>query len=1267
LKLLRGKALIMNRIVKPELVQRANLLGRLISAIEYRDYHSSGETDFIDDATWSASSLAVNMLKQAIWLAPPFQKDEAIAIVGADNFENLLSLRLVRIVFDEVKPMLTVSQRYCRGVSSKNEADLDKLRKAMYGDNRGKLWLSDKEAIKLIRCHRKCNKLTPDEGILLDFLEPFTVDENDGYLLKSRQSENNSWFRKILPLACAKLWSSFVNDNSKLGAKEFIKWMNRSGDGFFHSPSYMPLPHRNILLNIAIDMLNRDPNLGDLDYELASPLLWLEDNNPEITRNTPAEIHMLWQYLNTRIASADFDDTRMPISRIVGLVLKYDQLKFGEEAKASKLVQLAVKKPFLLQLITRGIVHNKPEVIAWLFIYPSTVALALSLLIDLDLQDTMIMDSLSSRNDRLHARRLWLLREAMPLALRSISQSYANVHYNKDVSIHCVLDSLRVVARRVVRSSFVLDNSQHTSSAYEQAEEYFHLVFMGFRMGKSPYSISIGRLQSIPYLLMEMAPKLVSEVASHFPSSENVEFLKVATELLKIFYENQYAEQDNVKESLNKQLGDIALMIYNRYISSFSLDATMQDYRFFSRSQALVDLFWGYTLCIFSDCGILKKFLDFSEIRIKLTGLASDSDGYEHLTAGCSARFRVHLEILLRSYTAIRKIRTVSQTTRERVSAELEKHIELLVLGKTSPEYGTVAIFDRNLVVAILGDNSLELLLRLAVRTIQSFGDGKSDKLLLQLINQTSDPSVLLDMEKELFSSLQRNAISKKLAESTIIERITDEHSLTPLQDMVYEAASANHIELAEKLLVYGDKVTINHCLRREWELVAFRSRLLIAFQKNDRDTIENLPAPESAQSEKIVEIGKDQSAEQSRSFYLALIDLPINPRAAEISFKRQLSKNPTSISIIENLYAARLWIAKSIENKHEQRQSYEKALRWWQKTRDCTADQKTRYGELNELIALDGAELDDEFDLFWYRLEEPIRFRPELINVRLENLKRRSIGKERANLLLEVRSHFRDDLPIELNAPSLPKSGVADKKERNVGDYRNIWDDIRGLSPQKLSRVLGRTEERELADFILNLHIKSSCEMLHRFWSLDKIKNEDKINDLLVSYIKVRINLFDWGIREQPRGAVSGNGGIGERDWVIDCHDHEICICEAMRLDSIRSDYIMKHLAKLLSNYNPLSAKLSIIIIYYEGSNFSTFNMKYRNFIDGKIVKDWEIKIEKSHHSFSENYNNMKVYRSYARNGEEQINVDHLIINIKYLKPIENQKKNGITKNDKY
>lgn len=1257
MKLLREKALIMNRIVKPELVQRANLLGRLISATEYRDYHSSGETNFIDEATWSASSLAANMLKQAIWLAPPFHKDEAIALVGADNFENLLSLRLVRIVFDEVKPMLTVSQRYCRGVSSENEADLDKLRKAIYNNNRGKLWLSDEEAVELIRFHRERHELTPNEGSLLDSFESVKSNHRNGYILKPRHSGSKSWFQEIQPLACAKLWSIYINENIELESKEFIEWKNRSGDSFFQSPSYMPLLHRNILLGIAMEMLNRDPNLGDLDYELDSPLLWLKDNDFEICRNSPAEIHMLWQYLNTRLSSVDFDDTRMPISSIVGLVLKYDQLRFGDDAQVTKLIQIAVKKPFLLQLITRGIDHNKPEAIAWLLIDPSTVALALSLLLELEIQETFFMDSLSSRDDRLHARRLWLLREAMPLAMRTITQSYATVSYNKDVSIHCVLDSLRVVAKRVVRCSFKMDNSQHTSPAYEQAEEYFHLVIMEFRKAKTPYSVSSGRSQNKPKLLMEMAPKLISELESHFPLSENVEFLKAATELLKVFHENQYAENDKVNNLLDKQLGSIALMIYSRYSSSFSLDARMQDYRFFSRSQALVDLFWGYTLCIFSDCAILKKFLDFSEIRIKLTGLASasDSDGYEKLIAGCSARLRVHLEILLRSYSAIRNIRTVSQIVRKSVSAELETYIERLVLGTTNPTDGTVAIFDRNLVVAILGDNSLELLIRLAVRTIQLFGDGENDSLVLQWIKQTNDPSVLLDIEKELVSSSQRHAISKKLTESSIIERITDEHNLTPIQDMVYEAAAANHIELAERLLVYGDKVTTNHYLRREWELVAFRSRLMIAYHKNDRDAIENLPIPASVQSERIVEIGKNQSPEQSRSFYLALIDLPINPKAAEISFNRQLSKDPTSIAIIGNLYAARLWIAKGIENWQKQRHAYEKALRWWQKARDYSSDHNTQLNYQNELIGLDGAELDDEFDSLWFGLDESMRFRPKLINVRLENLKRRGNEVEYEKLQSKVRSYYADRLPPELNVPIIPDSNSIQESILTVKAHRQNWNDICGLPPKKIAQVLGQTDNRELTDFLLSVHINSCSEMLTRFAIFQKANAEDKINDLVVSLIGSSIDLFGWTIDGQSNGGESASGGgdglrggIGERDWVIKRSRREVCICEAMCLDSVVESKIQEHIDKLIRKYNPQGVYIGILLVYYNGGNYPSFVDKYETCITNRItVSDWSISVETTEHRLSKGSSKLYAFRSKVSKDGVEVSLDHLLVDV--------------------
>lgn len=86
--------------------------------------------------------------------------------------------------------------------------------------------------------------------------------------------------------------------------------------------------------------------------------------------------------------------------------------------------------------------------------------------------------------------------------------------------------------------------------------------------------------------------------------------------------------------------------------------------------------------------------------------------------------------------------------------------------------------------------------------------------------------------------------------------------------------------------------------------------------------------------------------------------------------------------------------------------------------------------------------------------------------------------------------------------------------------------------------------------------------------------------------------------IKDQTRHGVSSSGkDAGEVDILISKNNKEIAIIEALKLNSVESDYIKKHIEKAIINYNPLGTA-TFLVAYGSAADFGGFWERYLNFL---------------------------------------------------------------------
>lgn len=105
------------------------------------------------------------------------------------------------------------------------------------------------------------------------------------------------------------------------------------------------------------------------------------------------------------------------------------------------------------------------------------------------------------------------------------------------------------------------------------------------------------------------------------------------------------------------------------------------------------------------------------------------------------------------------------------------------------------------------------------------------------------------------------------------------------------------------------------------------------------------------------------------------------------------------------------------------------------------------------------------------------------------------------------------------------------------------------------------------------------------------KSDSEDYSND----YLRDMMISKGYEVKDQTREGQSSSGvGSGELDIIIEHQMDLFAIVEAMRLESVDSNYINNHYSKLLSSYNPIDVKRTFLITYYNGSNFDNWWTRY-------------------------------------------------------------------------
>jgi hypothetical protein len=1237
-----------------ELYQRAETFENVLRGVRRREHYDP--TAIPEETRWGAASLLGGILAHATLLAPPLQEAEARQLLPR-TFDSLHRAGLLRVVLGCVDISRSVEVRLRRAEVSNELDDLRVLDGAAKGPSRGRLWIPAKKARALHKRHGLVFTTAPSWEVCAKRLglHTHTLREKDGFTIDLHEAGD-----RLVAGAVAAHWESELRSGGDPGEtlRSFTLRYGRA-HGFYSAAGEMIAEAKSRFLDAAVAAILAEPDLGSWKHEVNHLKEEFEggihEPPPPPTDATSGGRYAWWDSWESSAGGWDRGMMREKLDGLIAIVVRFDNaygafdLRYG---RISQLFEASESRPYLAREIPTTVQWQRPEAIAWLLTRRDTTALGLMLLSQLDVPEETTWDEFTARDARKKRRQLALFNEALPIFTLCLSGDYPH-------ATAPIAEALLWFARTA------RDRPRSPQGMSSDLRDGLWSAVASARLAST--SVSDGRRSGNPLLLSTVESNLRDAVAAAPRAGEVplatlwilhrlLAFTRDTTEDIRL---SEPLSPLAVARSIARQYGDMLAVNGRR-----NADGNVTRSTWFGEHPELAQLPWEITAVVLSEGGELEPWLHPKPPEQQALAAAepNDSSGLSNeLISAWTVRLRHHLDILVAIHQRLRGSRSwkiTGHATGSKVTDSIEEAVGPLVTATTSTARRSVDLFDRN-VPAISVSESVVGLVAHTVRTVERFREDRRIATFKPWIERTRDPVVLLAMLDGASTEATRSSIQARLAVVDVLAEVEEQHWFPSIQQLVFDAARLGQADLAKKVIEYGNRVVrTTHRLRAQWDDTVFRSALLLSLHAHDEKAIQALPIPPSAMAEQ--EQTRRSQLEDSRTFYLALARLEHDPLGAKTLFDGLLVRQPRTGAFLIDYFASVLRVAERVEDPGARREAFEAALREWERLASLVRDEdRERIAEsvhYNRMAALYGAERDDEADEAWASLDPPMRFNAEFVALRLKSLRRRQLGHEAERLIADASSYHGGQLPSGiLGETDAPASRVPAVEPPWKG-RRAQWLEIRQLQGGPLARVVAPSDEDDLPQYLLQVHVEIAREFLLRSTVLKRLKDENKYNDILVSMLNLRLGLLGWHAEGQSRGGHSfgkpssaHSADVGARDWVIvDGHREELALTEAFRLSAVQRLAVTIHTLKLFG-YNATMADQAYVMVFFEGRNFDKFVDRYLAHVQSLASSPWTLKgfLPCDSAATSSNSHGVKVLRASYEQGRAHLDAFHLLMRL--------------------
>ncbi|MCK5841497.1 MAG: hypothetical protein KAH31_04980 [Candidatus Sabulitectum sp.] len=970
---------------------------------------------------------------------------------------------------------------------------------------------------------------------------------------------------------------------------------------------------------------------------------------------------------------------REPLINLLRFIVQFENPVRKQGLVSYKRTEELVKKtgecPYISYSLPSMLSEVRPELLPTLLLNSETCSLGAKLLSDVKISTDMINGTYSDgKEEREELLNLWL--DTVKIIETSLPR------FDKKNQANIFVELIRPIAQSINK---FIHHSQYNKKYKLELEKRrlqttVSILLNYFSRGGAT------ELQIVLQKVVELLNSMELERDRNNTYQFSQEMLICLLSLID-WYVCEY--RGSGEERLIEPFKQMCKRILKDYRSEFERDyytdsdGEVKPVEWYDDVEHLISLQWASYAFLMSGLGWLRDLTNPTNLNIgheesigKIKDKAAESASKYMLRISWINKSRFLLRILLKVYSSLNGISSGKNNDRipwcdKRADAReiVEDEIIGLVKGyDVSDSDDHIEPLDDSIESGALDSLSKEL-----VSAMNSFTESKQRRFVEAFIPQTHSIVCLYEIGK---SSTNTEAVSNaQKAIANIIETPNwDKNLIFHKQLEIAKLAILSGVPgVVPKLMKKLSPVIGNSDYAKSYWFAEFtRLKIIDAYISEDftylRQSSESI-----AKHDGDYELAKEHAAEidHTHRFYLGLLKIDEDPEKAKIIFDKLLKEVPNSPSLIVNSFAAELRAANDKEIlASTNRYVFLDILNKWDRIiNDLSAYQATQLGDgiiYNRLYAMSKAHSDVLFDRAIQELSDNVLFSKDICLLVVSNLERRKSIEGLSEYYSRIEYYYDRTGKVpgfvdecrssdSFETAYLVNGGLQiNDVDSTISQYQIVYPQILDLPAPDLVKVIGGLRTNNLANYILLHHIRAAREILGRSSSLESSVLENRLNDIFVSFLRMRFSHIGWSVGPSPGGkSESGNcsahGGVGERDWVIRSKEgDELSITEAMRImnDSKDTPNVEVHIKKLVDKYDPIGLDHAIVVAYYKGKKFKVFVKWYIEFV--QKIKTNSCGCAFGYHSIEEHSKGeLKVFSTKYKCEFREMTMYHLILDL--------------------
>ena len=839
------------------------------------------------------------------------------------------------------------------------------------------------------------------------------------------------------------------------------------------------------------------------------------------------------------------------------------------------LLKISKERPTLLGMIVNDIIHHRRDIIPYLLTNVDFIPLSFQ-----------IIDQFKFLEEEQEALSNKLWTKCLQLALRTICEQNM-----KDLSSKLIFQ----IFRQINIHKYEINNSQRVvvqkTNSINRERLLLDLIEKISNNNHFLYAKTSDNFL-LPNIFNELAEHFISLQEDHIYNNGVIKLPLIKLDGLSWLMRcSTYWRYKNQLSDSNFNIQSITQNFYDIYINTIEINE-IDKYDFINKKQEktipiwaeksdrikVIDWLYPIWFIYKHKSRLLNKFLE-PEF------LFEDTDNFfNNKNNFIGKKLRSHIGILLQIHREL-ILPTIPYGLKRETLNTIKKRIEEKILNllednsQNDPKDGKIDIFDFQQEWGFQSSVEEALLPQIA-QSINYFNDKES---LIDIIIRTNDIIKILTCAEKITSESIKRTLIDKIKQSDIKSNLQSFHWIPEIQTTLSKLSQYPELisQIENAVSFWENEVMSTKFKKNEYTKVLYRTRLLLAYFKEDEIELNNIQIPTNGGANVIGEI----SDWELKDFYRALIKLKDSPTISYGIFNDLTKRHSKYVNIALNRMAAKISMAEKDKNIDY----YNEALEEWEEYKNL-AENEIDENELgstfiaNKMLIYFNTKQYDILSRMYSNIDMSYQMDPKILKINIDTLKIQGKLVEASLLQEEAKTYHKLTFSEDLDEVNKIKKSIND--DDVIEELKSYYDKIYSNKPEKLIKIFPEKINGKsfVNEFITKEFILAASRMLDKVMSISEIQGENKFNDIIELALDSRITPWGWSVGGQSRGGFSNPKDKstpkepGERDLpIMDTNKIPFCICEAfIYRDKSRA---IDHIQKIFNYYH--QHKNLIILVY--------------------------------------------------------------------------------------